>query len=227
MSFLTEQIHFRELQSLNSGPKNRMIVWVGAGLSAQAGLPTWSELESRLIVACKNDIVYHNPENRNALNKRLDTTKRLPDPWDRFTVYKNILREQAFAASIREEFSDERKLRIPESFVRLWALNIQGVITTNIDDFAQRAYAKYFDNAHSPVIEVGLSVGERLSILGDINPFIVHIHGHVHNPKTWIFTKEERDALNESEGYKRFIQNVLMNNQNLFLGVSLEDESLL
>ncbi len=49
MSFDTSQRPYRELRSLIAEKTNKLVIWIGSGLSAAAGLPTWPELKSHLI----------------------------------------------------------------------------------------------------------------------------------------------------------------------------------
>ena len=49
MTFDTSQRPYRELRSVIAEKTNKLVVWIGSGLSAAAGLPTWPELKNHLI----------------------------------------------------------------------------------------------------------------------------------------------------------------------------------
>ena len=52
--FDTNQMPYKNLRSIINERTNQIIAWIGSGLSASAGLPTWEKLKEKLCNALEN-----------------------------------------------------------------------------------------------------------------------------------------------------------------------------
>lgn len=183
------------------------LLFAGGGLAAQAGLPTWGELVSR-IIRLHND---EDPADWSGLAQRVEfapngiadvVASRLP-PGRLIGDVQLVKGSSDVAAS--------------PVFRHLSRIPFTGALTTSYDDFLERAFTE-----RSPVV---LAVGESENLpsyLRDRRFVIVKLYGDVTRPETFLFTADDyADALAANPTFERAVSSLFLSSVMLFLGVSL------
>jgi len=178
-----------------------LVLFLGAGVSIPAGLPSWGELIEKLAEASPNGMV---------------NAAELADmaPPDAASVLMK--------ASDAEEFSKllEQQLRRDEHALGhavLASLRVDEVITTNFDDLYEQSAAVTFG-------------GRRLRVLPWERaepgfPWLLKMHGGIDRSHV-VFSREDYDRYETSWGPLRsIVQALLMTRHVLFVGYSLKDEN--
>jgi serine/threonine protein kinase len=210
-----QQIHFQQLREKISEKTNDIVVWCGAGLSAGAGLPGWSELKSNILKDSENEL-----EIDETTIKKLDSIKKQSDFWVSFSMLKELLGTSKYQALIKKYL--DLHSRAPEIYEKIWEFNPKGIITVNIDRFAGTSFSNVYPGKRVNEFE-GFSIKDNYRLLRTPDNFIVNIHGNIDKPSTWVFTKEELSALQKTDGYTEFLTTIFSSNTVLFIGISVDD----
>lgn len=203
----------------------RMVAWVGAGLSKQAGLPTWSDLQTNLIQRAQQQILLLAArEERVVANRRLQAVLSLENPWLRFSVLRVILGAASWEQAIREELRyDDEKVVPPQCIDRLWDLRFQGVVSLNVDQLLRRSF---YAKARGLLNEgVGKRIAGQLHFLNSNSRFLFNLHGTLEDASTWVFTDDEKKELIDGAAYKAFVQTIFIQSSVLFVGITADDEA--
>lgn len=217
------QAHRRARISAPTPPKelldavrnNKCAVFVGAGLSAGAGFPTWRNLLSDLATkGSKRGLV---------TSKQLKEIRRLIDD-DKLLMVAEELRER-FG---REHFEDEL-VRIfggdrspTETHKKLMQVPFSLAVTTNYDLMLEEAYLarnkklpRSFTNLQPPEVADALWRGDY---------FILKAHGDVNNRASLVITERDyRQVIHSSHGYRAALESIFTTKTVLFVGASLSD----
>jgi serine/threonine protein kinase len=210
-----KQIHFQQLREKISEKTNDIVVWCGAGLSVEVGLPGWSELKKNIL----EDSEYELEIDESTL-KKLDSIKKQPDFWISFSMLKDLLGTSKYQALIKKYL--DVHIKAPRIYEKIWTLNPKGVITVNIDRFAGTSFSNVYPGKRVNEFE-GFSIKDNYRLLRTPDNFIVNIHGNIDKPNTWVFTKEELSALQKTDGYTEFLTTIFSSNTVLFIGISADD----
>ncbi len=191
----------RRLASLAS--RSELVVFMGAGVSASAGLPTWAQLLEQLAIEAG-----FSEEEREALREvsALDRAQLLaqrlgPDP----TALGRTVRKCLDVGDV-----------VALSHTLLAGLPVREFITTNYDDCFERACA---------------SVGRGVARLPYVPAFgserwLLKMHGCVTEPQDIVLTR--RDYVRYAErnaALAGIVQAMLMTRHMLFVGFSLDDDN--
>lgn len=221
MSF-EKQPAFRRLRSIIAERTNRIVVWLGAGLSVPAGLPSWAGLKDNLCSALIDKVSDVGSGEAESVKKRAEQIRKTPDQWLAFQMLRDALGPTTYRATIRELLQAAETCTIPEGYFSILSLPVTGILTLNLDRLATRAYT-----CRKPgklLVEFESSqAGQHLHVLKGSTPFIVNLHGTVSDEKTWILARDELRALLRQEGYKTFVQACLCTRTVVFVGISAND----
>jgi hypothetical protein len=194
-------------------------IFVGAGASRDAKLPTWKSLLDELIEKAGATPGITKDSIADYQSLVADQTKHL--------VLASILKEelaQNFGKYIEKRFADEdlEPTAIDRALVDLPA---QFFITTNYDRLVERAYAEKFSGKKTLNTFTYKQVGQAASGLFRNRPFILHAHGDAASePDDVILTeKDYRLLIHNSTGYQSLLQTLFTTFTLLFVGTSLAD----
>lgn len=202
-----------------------LLGWVGAGLSAQAGLPGWEKLKQTLVDAGLSKARSMDPASRTKLERQLDPVHRETNLWRAFSVLRDAIGPTTYHDEIRRALIEAPRVRVPEVYRALWRLPIRGIFNLNIDRIATRA----FHEVRAPALPNEFTadqIGGMTHVLGSIRPFIGNLHGNVEQVSTWVFTQSELSKLLASTAYLNFVRSSVAHNSILFLGITADDRSV-
>jgi hypothetical protein len=199
------------VQHLRQG---RCVLFAGSGLSAWAGLPTWSALLRDLIAEMRAEQI--------ALED-LDEMDRLVDAGKLLEVAEHCSTQlgNRYTAVLSERLVVAPG-EIPEPHEIIVRLPFSGVVTTNYDNLLERAYQKRTStNLKAPTHEDGDVLG---TLLFDGSFFVLKAHGSLDRPATLVLTASDyRDILHSNPAFTAFFSSILMSKALLFVGYSLND----
>ena len=204
----------------------QIIFWTGAGLSVEAGLPTWSGLRKKLCEVAQLIAVHQDETTAKrtlALKVLAETTD---DSWQAFDYLKEALGSTTFRSVIKEKLTPVRPSSIPNVYTVLWELGIRGILNLNLDGLASMASGQYFAGAKRVVEFTGkTAAGHGQSILSGGMPFIGNLHGIIEDEDSWIFAKTQLKELLDNLGYLNFISALAQTRTFVFAGISADDVS--
>lgn len=178
---------------------NKLVVFVGAGVSANSGIPTWGEL----ITEMAKDLGEFDVKNSS------DTYLKIPQ------FYYNERGEKEYFEKLNEVFFS-RKYKTNPLHNEIFKLNPTHIITTNYDTLLEEAAIEggYFYHV----------VRHDLDLPYDnLNKTIIKMHGDFENRN--IVLKED-DYLNYSTNFtliENHLKSLIATNTVLFIGYSVND----
>jgi len=224
MGFNKDQGPYQSLRRIVAERTRPLIVWVGSGLSAEAGLPTWPELKAHLVEAASRKAATLAPNDAKSMANQIGDIRSSRDYWVSFERLKKILGAATYAAEVRDALAIAERADIPRSYDLVWRLPINGMFTLNIDRLAARSFPA---TATTSLLELsGDQVGRLRSLLFGPNQFVANIHGVLHDEQTWVFTNTELRRLQASEAYVDAMRLCLSACVNIFVGMSVDDRAI-
>lgn len=201
---------------------NRASLFVGAGISAISGLPSWKELLAELIKELKG-----HPGVQRGL---VSDAKTLLNDRSKWLTLAQLLRnelDKSFNEFIESRFTDNgvKPNAIHDLIVELpW----RAIVTTNYDRLIERTFAKRFgDEGDIPVLTYS-DPGGVASNYRRGEKFILKAHGDAKmRPEAIVLTeKDYRQLVHKEIGYQAVLQALFTTNSFLFIGASLADPDL-
>lgn len=202
-----------------------VVLFVGSGLSAMAGLPLWSQTRDRLVdeivatgMRTEDEVtIYRKWEPRDAGSALLDDKMLPPVERSRF-----FLREFCAGAPTR-------------AHDLVAELGIRQVVTTNWDTLVESALDGVLDEAPASMPwqrrcfasftwrdDIHLAAAER----GDLGAWVFHLHGVFYRHDTIIWKQRDYDEIENNKIIMEFLKGILQNKTICFLGFGLQDEDL-
>jgi SIR2-like protein len=184
--------------------RGELVLFIGAGVSAAAGVPLWGEL----------------------LDEVAREQARMPDPiraqlaqlspLDRAHVLQRRLGEARPLKQTIADFVRTRSAHYALEHALLAALPIEAAVTTNYDTLFERASSA----ASRPV---GVLPYERVR---EDQRWLLKLHGSVEHPDDIVLTRDDYMAYRERrEALAGIVQALLITRHMLFVGFSLEDDN--
>ena len=225
MSYMN-QPSFQRLQEIVSERTDRLVFWVGAGLSRPAGLPDWEELRRKLcaeaehLVDDESDI-----KQEKFLSTRLASLKIEPNLWVAFQQLRDLLGRTTFAATIRKSLASAVRCKVPATYKAMWRLPVSGFITLNLDRLVARAHSELNPGRNIAEFD-GTRIENFAHVLQGIVPFCVNLHGNVDDESSWILAHDDFANLHSRQAFSDFIRAVFMTRHVVFLGISADDPAI-
>lgn len=200
-----------------------LVFWIGAGVSADAGLPNWMKLREILAEGALEELVGLPDEEATEKEILLNEASSTNDLWTAFETLKELLGEPAYKAMIRAQLGKSEEATITGLHKAIWQIeNTRGVLSLNIDGLETRAH-KVVRRYESVVPFFGRDLKNQLHTLKDKKPFIAQLHGHYADRSSWVFTKKELNSQISNSAYRTAIESIFSNFTVIFLGISAED----
>jgi hypothetical protein len=225
------RLAFRGLSKLlKSG---RAVGLIGAGVSAHAKYPTWSELLAKFEKRLSDLGEWREGER--------EFVERERDPLWRAQEYRARLPDQDFDAIVRKTFVAPKKLNVDGFCRALMKLPFLHVLTTNYDDLLETLHRRLRQS--QPFEAFGWEESDKLTrfitSLGDAKTrrHYVHLHGRLLTPnKGGIRTNSTTEiVLTETDYVRRYVTSeaarkklfaIFATQRVVFIGFSVEDPEL-
>ena len=222
MPFDAQQNSHRELRSIIAEKTSKLVVWVGAGLSTDAGLPTWPQLKERLVRSLREKANDISDTASQRLKLAAEYAENEENPWIAFQVLRRHLGSSSYRSVIRGALRPALTACCPEAYKYVWKLGVKGVLNLNLDRLATKALGEVSPGKLATEFS-GRDAGKFLHCLKSPRPFVANLHGIGDDESTWILTNETLTHLLNSEGYRTFIRSCLATTTTVFLGISADD----
>ncbi len=184
--------------------RGEVILFVGAGLSMNAGLPGWIELANSFADA----VGCHLPEPGYITTEHLLTA---------FQYFDNQYGRNGMLRTLQSNLETASIAPVAAHYL-ITLLPVQTIFTTNYDDLLERSYRDVLQAAHVIVNPIELAYWNPNSVQ------IIKLCGDLARPESIVITKSDFNIY--SETHRRLIEQLrttLETRTALFLGYSLRD----
>jgi tetratricopeptide (TPR) repeat protein len=186
-----------ESQLISQFAKGNGSVFVGAGLSIGAGLPSWEKLVGPL---CQQ-------VNCPASTNYLDIAQYYVNVHDEITLIEHVRRELS-KPSIGPTGAHRELIKLP----------VQRIFTTNLDHLLEDTFRERDLECINVVTDQDLPLMDRGK------KSIIKLHGDLGQPQTWVLTSEQYESyFSEHPGIANLLGMDLHSKTVLFLGYSFND----
>ena len=223
MSRLSAYGDLRETVAMRSRP---VVAFVGAGLSAPAGLPSWAVLKARLVGELQEKAARAASLNdARRVAEEADAIAGMSSFWAAFGRLEAALGRTTYQAIIRNSLSPADTLSIPPIYDLLWRTPIQGVLSVNLDNFVKRSFSEVYPGKDLKWF-TGMQAARLAKILHAGHSFAYSLHGSIDDAQSWIFNQDQLRALYRAPGYKAMLNGIFTSYTVLFLGISADDTAV-
>ena len=198
----------RLAKKLKENPQSFICI-LGAGMSIPAGLPSWNGLLEGMIdyyeAFCK--------DKKEDCRDWVEQLRAMSNKWHAFGELKRLLPAAEYQKYIMTRLSCKGKA-IPKAYELIWKLDINGVITFNVD----RLVLDAFSQVRRSAVDYATS-RERVkysTFLSGENKFVFFPHGELSDPSSWVFTDREKREVYRDGNFKN-IMTALLNSKNLII----------
>ena len=198
---------------LSSG---KTLAWIGAGPSAEKGLPTWRELAAAVLEECRKQQKY-NFSRIEALYQQGKYQQQFDEV---ALLYGTNFLHEICGPMVADPGGHG------EIYTQLAKLDFLSYFTTNYDD----VLARHLELNGKAVVVYRNSREDIQAVDIDITPALVKLHGDFSEPSSVILTTSDYQRLyksGECEGFQTFLQSHLARDRILFVGYSLNDPEIL
>ncbi|WP_437313664.1 SIR2 family NAD-dependent protein deacylase [Sorangium sp. So ce385] len=193
----------------NSYAQGEIVLFVGAGVSVAAGLPSWTALVRTLVDrACQcgmSPIELQEIEDFMAKRKFIDA----------LSAVRESLGPQEFGVAV-ERCLDDRDLPIPDviTAIALLAPRLRAVLTTNLDRLLERGLGADWEATARPTADIA----QRRKL-------ILKLHGTLTDHSTWVLTREAYDhVMYADHKFQGVFSSLFFSRTLLFIGYGLADD---
>ncbi len=192
----------------NAHKDNKLILFVGAGVSALWGVKRWQDMAETLIENCFDDglITYW--------NRKILLEKYGHNPRKLITIAKAILGDNYFSKLSKIVVPSAKKDKYPQLFSNLSSINAI-FVTTNIDTLLSDNFSK--DSVH---------VGSSEFVSEKIQPKnCFHLHGSIKDNNPLVMTIEEYVLRYKDPKVKDFLEYIFLQNEFVvvFMGYGMDE----
>lgn len=224
--FNKDQDAFVQLSNTISEGTVPVYLWIGAGMSRQAGLPSWAELKTELISRGR-DYLRNQGDSQQVTSNRclLDVAENTDNMWQAFEYMYKAMGAVEFDSAIATIFQPALRCALPRLYAKLLSIrNIRGVITTNIDKLISRALVEELDKQF--VEFSGFDCRDYLYMLSDPRFLVLDLHGVFEKRSSLVMKKTDFGKLCADQSYLRFMQSLFAGKSVVFVGVNPMDDAV-
>ncbi|WP_299223184.1 SIR2 family protein [uncultured Psychroserpens sp.] len=202
---------------LENFQNNRGAFFVGAGMSIEAGLPSWGQLITNLI-----DLA----ENKAWISKdRISEYRKLQKEGNQFLLLAEELKVELgddFYEYIENTFGNP-KINPTNTMISILEIKSSMIITSNYDMLIENAYIKL--NGSMPSTFKYSQSREIANNYWKEKFFILKVHGDAKSDVNGIILsqKDYRKTLYREIGYKSILQSIFSTKSIFFVGTSMTD----
>ena len=197
---------------ISAAKSRRCILFVGSGLSAMAGYPTWAKLVEKLVEAAKK-IPY-------SRTRGIEEFEQQKDYFTLADFARSTLGVSQYTALLTQLLGNPvRPTRAHELIAKT---DYRGLITTNYDRILETTLTQV--RQWTPNTFAADSVSSLATALYNPEFFIFKLHGDIGSAESIVLTSRDYDRLILRSPHARsFLQAVFLNYTLLFVGYSLRD----
>jgi hypothetical protein len=191
------------------------VLYAGAGLSAQAGLPTWKELVVGLLDwAVANKFVTE----IDAASYRVEVDRGQVDPVADSLVSRLTTEDQQFALNNYLQMAFLQKSSPSALHTQVKQIKFSAVLTTNFDNLLESVYEVKKDEVYTPK-----DTEQLLAALTRRAFFILKLYGRLDKKETVMVTPAQyEDEIAGNTLFSQFMQTLFFSRTLLFVGASME-----
>lgn len=221
--FDQSQNDFIQLKKILAEGTAPVYLWIGAGVSIEAGYPSWIQLRDDVIDKglswLDNQGELSDRESRKA---KLNVAKNEKDLWRAFDYIFEAIGSAQYREFIYAAFNF-RNPKIPDVYKKLLNIKkLKGVVTTNIDGLVGKVYAQSH-NVQGAIEFSGKNCAEYAYTLAESQFVILNLHGKAENYPSWVMRKADLRVLQGDANYKNYIRALFMQGIVVFVGVNPMD----
>lgn len=195
------------------GQAQRPVLFLGAGISARAGLPDWKTFVEKLA----QDIVPMDGLSAQMMRNCV-RAGNFPLAIEYFRLSPNV----------REGDKQQMMVRLLSNYdasaiVPVAKLPVRACLTTNFDRSILDAFASTREKS---ALDFRLGDASFKQAQWEENLFVARIHGAVEFPESMILSKQQFDALSTDEKYYDLLRNCFVHRNVVFLGFSFYDPEI-
>lgn len=226
MTFTRAQPNYGDLRAVVAEGTSPIVVWVGAGLSVDAGLPTWADLRRLLVAAGEQKAAEMDPGDKEPLDAELKAVALNADYWVAFERLKAALGDTTFTATIRSALSTAHDVAIPPAYELIWRLGAKAVLSLNLDNLAVRAHASVHGGSRNLLAKDGRRTARVDGYMQRTNDVVANMHGTVEDSSSWVLCRGDLNSLLRDAPYVDFVKRLINGYTNIFLGMSADDQAV-
>ena len=182
-----------------------LALFAGAGVGAQAGLPTWPQLMEHLAKVVDS----YEPLAGQLIRKRTKSGYYL----NAAVVYKTC--SEIPRGELYEQLAIPfRSPSSPQKLQALVSLPFSAVFTTNYDRSLHDAFASVFGKS-AATVELGDPTMDKAPFITKF--YIARIHGREEVPETIVLSEDDYRRIEKDESYMDFVRHILTRYSCLFL----------
>jgi hypothetical protein len=190
--------------------EGRVQLFVGAGASVAAGLPSWADLMKSMCAALR-------AEDRSVAGGELERFLETGDFLDVAEVYLSTVGEFQYFRFLRQQFRREVKLAPIHSV--LSSLPLRTIYTTNYDKLLEAAFRA--KNVLDPSVVV---YPQQLGYIAEDELRIIKLHGDIDHPPTIVLTRSDYNRYaDRHRDFVRQLESSINERSMLFVGFGLQD----
>lgn len=182
----------------------------------------WAALKDELLEQCQISVDTDSSDNKELKKCKFQEAKAQKNPWKAFQCIEECLSSANFYLYIKNRFEKAQDCEVPDIYKSFWKLGIDGIITTNVDGFCERAFHSVHTDA-SKIDFLGINVHQNMGVLRDTPRFIANIHGKHHSSDSLVFTQAKLNSILINASYKKFMQSIFLGTTVVFVGATADD----
>jgi hypothetical protein len=192
----------------------RCVLFTGAGLSAQAGLPTWKQFARQLVSWAQQNRIM--PEEATSwMHEAIQ--EGVVDPVVHSVATALGANPAPLHDYLRRTFLHP-ELEVPEAYTILTRLPFQAALTSNYDDFLERAF-----NTPSAAVLTPRDARELLIRSSTQEFYILKLYGSLERPESLILSPQQSDQqITSILPFSQYMEGLLVNRTLFFVGLSLD-----
>ena len=197
--------------------KRKAIFFLGAGISVEAGLPSWPKAIEQLAgyISKKDSSMAQVMRDRLRSMKLLEAGE---------LYYLSDTDEDFKIKGLELVFGKEPK--ITDRLRHLIGISPSAFITTNYDLVIEQIWS---DVWHKNILSLRNNKEEFPTAYRKLNeglPFVFHLHGSMEAPRDIIFSKSHFENILNRDEYLQFLRHIFMTKSLIFVGLSFDDPAL-
>ncbi|KZN98580.1 SIR2 family NAD-dependent protein deacylase [Pseudobacillus badius] len=196
--------------------QNKVVPFIGAGLSAPFKVPTWGELILEITKKYANDKI------GKLIRDTVDWHLESNDYWGAIDAIKKF-------ANLADQDIQKQIARL----IKQSKVNIEDSSLHNYSDLAKMSFKLYLTTNYENILHEHIKCDELPILLKNIQfssqdifdeKRVCHLHGYTADPGTIVISRSSYENLYSNEKYGELLKSVASSKHLLFMGFSFDDK---